>query len=95
MLRDIKTLREMREINKYQSNKQGHLGGSVVERLPLAQGLILESRDWVPHRGPCMEPASPSAYVSVFLSLSLSLSWKNKLFKKKPTHEYKQNKILK
>ena len=45
MLRDIKTLREMREINKYQSNKQGHLGGSVVERLPLAQGLILESRD--------------------------------------------------
>ena len=51
----------------------GRLGCSVVERLPLAQGLILESWDRVPHRAPCMEPASPSACVSAFLSLSLSL----------------------
>ena len=28
---------------------QGHLGGSVVERLPSAQGVILESWDRVPH----------------------------------------------
>ena len=27
----------------------GHLGGSVVERLPLAQGVILGSSDQVPH----------------------------------------------
>ena len=45
-----------------------------IERLPSTQGMILESRDRVPHRAPCMEPASPSAYVSAFLSLSLSVS---------------------
>ena len=33
---------------------------------PAAQGVILETRDRVPHRAPCMEPASPS------LSLCLS-----------------------
>ena len=37
--------------------------------LPAAQGLILETRDRVPRRGPCMEPASSSACVSAFLSL--------------------------
>ena len=52
----------------------GSLGGSAVERLPLAQGVILESRDQVPHRAPCMEPASPSACVSATLALSLCLS---------------------
>ena len=36
-------------------------------------GLILESRDQVPHRAPCLEAASPSACVSASLSLSLSL----------------------
>ena len=46
----------------------GRLGGSVVE--PLAQGGILEPRDRVLHRAPCMEPASPSACVSASLSLS-------------------------
>ena len=38
---------------------------------PSAQGVILETRDRVPRQAPCMEPASPSAYV--FASLSLSL----------------------
>ena len=38
---------------------------------PSAQGVILESRDRVPCRAPRMEPASPSAYVSASLSLSL------------------------
>ena len=42
----------------------GHLGGSAVECLPLAQ----EARDRVPRRAPCMEPASPSACVSLSLS---------------------------
>ena len=49
----------------------GSLGGLVVWRLPLAQGAILGSRDGVPRRAPGMEPASPSAYVSASLSLSL------------------------
>ena len=59
----------------------GHLGGSVVERLPLAQGMILETQDRVPHSAPCMEPASPSAWekkLSLSLSLSLSLCVMNK-----------------
>ena len=42
----------------------GCLGSSVVEHLPSAQGVILESQDQVSHRAPCMEPASPSACVS-------------------------------
>ena len=32
-------------------------------------GLILESRDRVPHQAPCTEPPSPSACVSASLSL--------------------------
>ena len=39
---------------------------------PLAQGVILESWDRVPHWAPRMEPASPSACVSTSLSLCLS-----------------------
>ena len=50
---------------------QGRLGGSVVECLPLAQGMILESWDRVPRWAPCRESASPSAYVSTALSVSL------------------------
>ena len=46
---------------------QGCLGGSVVEHLPLAQGMIPESWDLVPHQAPCREPASPSACVSASL----------------------------
>lgn len=44
---------------------EGRPGGSVVTRLPLAQGLILESGDQVPHWVPGMEPASPSAYLEL------------------------------
>ena len=49
------------------SKEQGvrYLGGSVVEHLPSAQGMILESQDQVPHQAPHEGPASPSAYVSV------------------------------
>lgn len=42
----------------------GAPGGSVVERPPLAQVMIPESQDPVPHQAPCGEPASPTAYVS-------------------------------
>ena len=40
------------------------LSGSVVECLPSAQGMILESQDRVPHWAPCMEPASLSLCLS-------------------------------
>ena len=54
----------------YENVCTGHLGGSVVERRPSAQGLIPGSWDRVLHRVPCMEPASPSACVSVSLCVS-------------------------
>ena len=47
------------------------MGGSVVEHLPLAQVVILESWDQVPHQAPFREPASPSACVSASLCASL------------------------
>ena len=55
-----------------EGSSSGSLGGSAVEHLPSTQGVILESRDRVPHRAPYMEPASLSAYVSASLSVSLS-----------------------
>ena len=55
-------------------SSRGHLGGSVVEHLPLAPVVIPGSWDQVPQQDiPCMEPASPSACVSASLSLSVSL----------------------
>ena len=45
----------------------GHLGGSVVERLPLAQVVIPGSWDQVLHWAPHGEPASPSPCVSASL----------------------------
>ena len=48
----------------------GPLGRSAVWCLPSAQGVILESQDRIPHRAPCMEPASPSAYVPASFSVS-------------------------
>ena len=48
------------------------MDGSVVEHLPLAQVMIPESWDQVPHQVPHREPASSSsAYVSVSQSVSL------------------------
>ena len=46
---------------------KGRPGGSAVELLPSAQGMTPRSRDQVPQRAPCMEPASPSAWVSASL----------------------------
>ena len=51
--------------------KWGRLGSSVMKRLPSAQGVTLGSRDRVLHWAPCMEPASPSAWVSASLSATL------------------------
>ena len=48
---------------------KGRLGGSVVEYLPLAQGMTPGYWDRVLHWAPHQEPASPSAYVSASLSL--------------------------
>ena len=39
----------------------------MVEHLPSAQGVTLESWDRVPHQAPCMEPASPSSSLCVSL----------------------------
>ena len=54
------------------TNILGRPGGSGVERLSLAQGMILGSQDQIPHQAPCMEPASPSACISLSLSFCLS-----------------------
>ena len=66
------TLRSQPE-QKSRVRHLGSLGGSGVELLPLALGVILGSQDRVPHRAPCMEPVSLSAYVSASISLSISL----------------------
>ena len=39
---------------------------------PSAWGEILETWDQVPYQAPCMEPASPSAYVSASFFLCVS-----------------------
>ena len=54
-----------------QSAELGYLGGSVVEHLPSAQVVILESWDRVPHRAPHGLSASP---LPRSLSLSVCLS---------------------
>ena len=48
----------------------GHLGGSVIKPLPLAQVVILGSWDQVLHQALHKEPASPSVYVSASLCVS-------------------------
>ena len=48
----------------------GSLGGAAVWRLPLAQGVILENRDRIPHRA----PGAWSLLLPLPVSLPLSLS---------------------
>ena len=57
-------------------NGEGHLDGSVVERLPLAQVMVRGSWGRVLHQAPCGESASPFAYVSASLSMSLMNKFK-------------------
>ena len=52
---------------------RGSLGGAVVWRLPLAQGVILETRDRVPHRAPGAWSLLLPLPVSLPLSPSVSL----------------------
>ena len=52
--------------------KVGQSGGLSGLAPPSAQDVILESQDRVPRRVPCMGPASPSACVSLPLSLCIS-----------------------
>ena len=61
----------------FRIHKKGHLGGSTVEHLPSAQGVIPGSWDQVPYWAPCTEPASLP--VSQPLSLSMHLSGINKI----------------
>ena len=58
------------EGNVYKESGLGHLGGSAVERLPLAQVVILRSWGRVLHQPLRRESASPSAYVSASLCVS-------------------------
>ena len=48
----------------------GSLGGTAVWRLPLAQGVILETQDRIPHRA----PGAWSLLLPLPVSLPLSLS---------------------
>ena len=63
----------LRSEQHQKSSSQGQLGASAVKCPPLTQGVILESWDRVLHPAPCRQPASPSACVSAFFSLSVSL----------------------
>ena len=60
----------------------GSRGGSVVWRLPFAQGAILETWDRIPHQAPgawsLLLPLPVSLPLSLSLSLSLSLTIINK-----------------
>ena len=58
----------------------------MVECLPLAQLMILESQDQVLHEAPCMELVSPSASLSVSLKNKENLKKQNKT---KPTSHIK------
>ena len=55
----------MKDLNvKSKTKNLGHLGGSMIKRLPLAQVMISGFQDRVPRCAPLRESASPSAYVS-------------------------------
>ena len=71
------------KFNKSIIKSQGTPGWLSDEHLPLAQGMILESRDPVPHRAPPEEPASPSACVSASLPVFLMNEYVNSFKKKK------------
>ena len=67
----LQVLLSIKVLVEYNHILWGHLGGLVVKCLPLAQGVILETQERVPHRAPCMEPILP---LPVSLPLSLCLS---------------------
>ena len=66
---ELKDLSEAHEVASLKRTAVEHLGGSAVEHLLLAQGVILV-QDQIPHQAPCEEPACPSAYASASLCVS-------------------------
>ena len=52
-----------------EGKNRGSLGGTVVWRLPLAQGMILETQDRIPRRA----PGACSLLLPLPVSLPLSL----------------------
>ena len=58
-------------------------GCSAVGCLPLAQGVVPASWDQVARRAPCVEPASPSAYISASLCVCIFQGEIHKILKKK------------
>ena len=72
---NIKGKYNLRDIISKTITQEGSLGGAVVWRLPLAQGVILETQDRIPHQGPgAWSLLLPSAYASASLCVSLYLS---------------------
>ena len=63
----------------------GHLGGSIVQCLPLAQIMIPGSWDGAPHQAPC---SADSLLLPLLLPM-LVLSLSNKLIQKKKEEEKK------
>ena len=51
-----------------------YVGGSVVERLPLAQGVILGSWDQVPHRAP-LPVSLMKKYIKIFFKKSITVTF--------------------
>ena len=73
--------------SRSRSHMLGSLDGAVVQRLPLAQGAILETRDRIPRQA----PGTWSLLLPLPLSLSLSLSLCD--YHKKKTIQEKKKKF--
>ena len=71
--RKRKKMRKRKEKKMNRKKKEGQPRWLSGLALSSVQGVILETRNRVPHGAPCMEPVSPSACVSASLSLSLCL----------------------
>jgi len=65
---------------QYQNPNSGHLGGSVVRRLPLVQVMIPASLGRAPYQAPCSAGSLllPLPLPLLVFPLSLSLSLSNK-----------------
>ena len=71
-----------RSARRRMKSPRGSLGGAAVWRLPLAQGVILETRDRIPHQAPGAWSLLLPLPVSLRLSFSLCDYHKTKQKKK-------------